>query len=173
MPPRPVRARFLGEGPLLARDIDLPTPLVDALRLYQFVFDRPHRGRRTHAERVAEQAAELPAASRAWLTALAKGDLGVWCCEQDDGERVVVREALSGSRAVVVKAKANGLPEVGFAVGGLRVEVGGLSWWMGLSPVVAIAEMVDWLERMGLPAVRRDVAAFGGLWARVELGSEE
>lgn len=173
VPPRPVRARFLGEGPLLARDIDLPTPLVDALRLYQFVFDRPHRGRRTHAERVAEGAAELPAASRPWLTALAGGELGVWCCEQDDGERVVVREALSGSRAVVVKAKANGLPEVGFAVGGLRVEVGGLSWWMGLSPVVAIAEMVEWLGQVGLPAVRRDVGVFGGMWARVELGSEE
>lgn len=59
VPPRPVRARFLGEGPLLARDSDLPAPLVDALRLYQFVFDRPHRGRRTQAERAAEGAAAL------------------------------------------------------------------------------------------------------------------
>lgn len=173
VPPRPVRARFLGEGPLLARDTDLPAPLVDALRLYQFVFDRPHRGRRTHAERAAEGSAALPAAQRAWLTALTNGELGVWCCEQDDGERIVVREALSGARAVVVKAKAGGLPAVGFAVGGLRVEVGGLSWWLGLSPVMATSAMVEWIGRVGLPAVRRDAGVFGGLWAGVELDSEE
>ena len=174
VPPRPVRARFLGEGPLLARDADLPDERIAALRLYQFVFDRPRRGLRTQAERAAESASQLPAGERAWLAALAAGGLGVWCSEQDDGERVVVREALSGERAVVAKARAVGLPATGEAVGALRVELGGGSWWLPLSPRWPTAAMLEALavvggcRRIDAELLRRDLGLFGRLWSMDE-----
>jgi hypothetical protein len=174
VPPRPVRARFLGEGPLLARDADLPDELIAALRLYQFVFDRPRRGLRTHAEREAERSAELAAGERAWLAALAACDVGVWCCEQDDGERVVVREALSGERAVVAKARAVGLPATGEAVGAVRVELGGGSWWLPLSPRLPTVAMLQALavvgggRRIDAELLRRDLGLFGRLWSMDE-----
>lgn len=62
-------------------------------------------------------------ADRSWLATLAAGELGVWFCEQDDSVRVVAREALSGTRTAIAKAKAVDLPPVGFAAGRLRLEV--------------------------------------------------
>lgn len=178
VPPRSVRARFLGEGPLLARETNLPDELIEALQLYQFVFDRPHRGLRTHAERMAERSAELTAGERTWLAALAAGELGVWCCEQDDGERVVVREALSGARSVVAKAKTSGLPLAGKAVGGLRVELGGRSWWLRLSPVLPTASLFEVLpvvsggRSVDAALVQRDPCLFGRTWAVIELADD-
>lgn len=175
VPPRSVRARFLGDVPLLARDVDLPDELIAALQLYWFAFDRPRRGLRTHAERLAERAAELTAGERAWLAALATGELGAWCCEQDDGERLVVREALSGERAVVAKARAVGLPGVGEAVGGVRVELGGCSWWLPLSPRMPTVAMLEALavvgggRRVDAEMLQRDPGVFGRLWSGLDL----
>jgi hypothetical protein len=169
---RAVRARFLGEGALCSREFDLPDALVTAFELYYLLFDRPHRGRLTAAERIAQQPAATSVAMKAWLAALVAGQLGLWCCEQHDGERCVVREAASDRRFERVARKAVGVPGAGRAVGGLRVELAGLTWFFALTPELATSDLCAAVEgasggrRLDAELLRQEVAALGRVWER-------
>jgi hypothetical protein len=66
------------------------------------------------------------------------------------------------------------LPATGEAVGAVRVELGGGSWWLPLSPRLPTVAMLQALavvgggRRIDAELLRRDLGLFGRLWSMDE-----